>query len=229
MQPYHPPDLPLHFPFIPPTHAPLMERDPFDLKNDRTNPDPSGTTHVPGDARKLADLIRGIRVAMLTTTITPAPEPGIGGAIQAAHPDTHIDLRRGTHTRPMYNQPIDPDTFSGELYFMTSASSSMVREITDNARVLMTYAAPDKNRYVVVHGTAECVRDPAKARELWNIHAKGWWPDGPEDPELMLLHVFVDSAEYWDGPSNTSYMLSLLKAVTTGTRITTRSEHGVVA
>lgn len=44
-----------------------------------------------------------------------------------------------------------------------------------------------------------------KTRELWNIHAKGWWPEGPQSPSLAIIRVRVASAECWDGPSNTSY------------------------
>lgn len=191
---------------------------------------PVATPTVAGNTRTLAEIIRDIRVAMITTTVTPALAPGIGSAVQAAPTQAgRIDLRQGTHTRPMYNQPIDPETFAGELFYMTSAASRLVHEIAGDARVLISYAAPDRNRYAVIHGIGECVRDPVKARELWNIHAKGWWPNGPDDPELMILRVSVESAEYWDGPSNTSYLLSLLKAVVVGERVQVRGEHGVVA
>jgi general stress protein 26 len=159
------------------------------------------------DISKLAELIKDIRVAMLTTF----PE----GEAQA-------------HSRPMYTQTVDPETFDGTLWFMTDAKSGKVHELADNSHVLLTYSAPDKNRYVVVNGTGRAERNPAKARELWNIHAKGWFPDGPTDASLLLIEVRVDSAEYWDGPSNTSYMLSLLKAVVTGQKVQTKSDHGKV-
>jgi general stress protein 26 len=41
-----------------------------------------------------------------------------------------------------------------------------VDELGEHDHVLLTYADPSKNRYVVVTGSAEAVHDPAKAREL---------------------------------------------------------------
>lgn len=55
-----------------------------------------------------------------------------------------------------------------------------------------------------------------KQKELWNPFAKVWF-DGPEDPNIVLLKVTVDGAEYWDGPSNKmASLFALVKAVVTG-------------
>lgn len=159
------------------------------------------------DFAKLAEMIKDIRVAMLTTFPKDADRP---------------------HSRPMYTQKPDTATFDGTLWFLTDIDSAKVHELETNHGVVMTYAAPDKNRYVVAYGRADVERNPEKARELWNIHAKGWWPGGPDDPKLALLRVRVESAEYWDGPSNTKYMLNLLKAVVTGSRVNADGKHGIV-
>ncbi|QDU28197.1 Pyridoxamine 5'-phosphate oxidase [Anatilimnocola aggregata] len=159
-----------------------------------------------GDIDRLAELISDIRVAMLTTFPS-------GGK---------------PHARPMYTQEIEAEDFDGTLWFMTDAESLKIAELAANPAVLITYAAPSKNRYVVVTGTAHSEHNPEKAHELWNIHAKGWYPNGPDDPSLALIRVQVASAEYWDGPSNTSYLLNLLTAVVTGTRVSTTGKHGTL-
>lgn len=169
-------------------------------------PDPDTNNEV-GNLQKLAELIADVRVAMLTTFPTG---------------------ESAAHARPMYTQKVEADKFDGTLWFMTDAGSGKVDELAENSQVVVTYSAPDKNRYVVVYGTARAERNPDKARELWNVHAKGWYPDGPTDRSLMLIEVRVDSAEYWDGPSNTSYLFKLLKAVATGDRIKSYGSHGVV-
>lgn len=165
-----------------------------------------------GDFRKLADLIKDVRVAMMHTMLE---DRGSGGASRQ-------------QARPMYTQRLDPAAFRGELWFFTDAASRKVAEIADASAVLLTYAAPDKNLYAVAFGTAVCERNEQEARDLWNIHAKGWWPEGPASPSLMLIRVQVQTAEYWDGPSSTSYMLSLLKAVALGQRVQPGGEHGRV-
>lgn len=158
------------------------------------------------DIAKLAELISDIRVAMLTT------------------------FPRGNkpHARPMYTQELNAEYFDGTLWFMTDAESLKVAELETNPDVLITYAAPNKNRYVAVTGQARSEHNPEKARELWNIHAKGWYPNGPDDPNLALLRVTVNSAEYWDGPSHTSYFLNLLAAVVRGKRVETTGHHGTL-
>lgn len=166
----------------------------------------TSSENTTSDISKLAELTRDIRVAMMTTF-----PPG-----------------RAPHARPMYTTGVDPKTFDGTLWFMSHAESVKNDELATNSAVLLTYAAPDKNRYIAISGKADVVRDPAKAKELWNVHAKAWFPGGPEDSSLTLIRVEVGDAEYWDGPSQTSYLLSVLKAVVTGTKAQTTGEHGVV-
>lgn len=165
------------------------------------------------ELRKLAELIKDIRVAMMLTAREPAPA---------------VFDPMSLHVRPMYTQKLDPETFAGELFFFTDATSVKVDELQANPNVLLTYAAPGSERFVVVTGRASCERDVAKARELWNLHAKGWWPAGPESADLVLIRVHVTSGEYWDGPSRLAYTMKLLSAVATNTRMPTSGEHGKV-
>lgn len=180
-----------------------------------------GNPPVPGNLRTLAELIKDVRVAMMTTVA------GRGSG------DEPRDISATVHTRPMYTQKLDPESFDGELWFMTSAASRKVHEIDEkrggDTNVLITYADAGSNHYAVINGTATAEHNPEMAQELWNIHTKGWWPEGPASPDLMLIRVRIHTAEYWDGPSNASYMLNLAKAVLTGTRVqTTSGEHGVI-
>jgi len=54
--------------------------------------------------------------------------------------------------------------------------------------------------WVSVSGTAEIIRDQLKARELWNPFVEAWLPEGPQDPNIVLIRVQADTAEYWDSP-----------------------------
>jgi general stress protein 26 len=163
--------------------------------------------------RKLAELIKDIRVAMMHT---------YRDAAGAGHDPA------AEHVRPMYTQKIDPDKFAGELFFFTDFSSAKVSELRANPSILLTYSAPGSDRFVVARGVAVCERDVAKAKELWNIHAKGWWPEGPTSSELAVLRVQVNDAEYWDGPNKLTYAVKLLSAVASGTRMEDYGEHGRV-
>ena len=64
----------------------------------------------------------------------------------------------------------------------------------------MAYASTSKNTYVSVAGNARIVDDRAKVEALWSPAMKLFFPGGKDDPNLRLIHVQAESAEYWDGP-----------------------------
>jgi general stress protein 26 len=97
-----------------------------------------------------------------------------------------------------------------------------VSEIAKLPKVNVSFADPDNQRYVSVSGTAQlsrdrAKRDRAKIDELWRPEFKIWFPEGKDDPEIALLRVNLEKAEYWDSPSSTSgYALSFVSSLVTG-------------
>jgi general stress protein 26 len=141
---------------------------------------------------KLQALIRGVRVAMLTTIV---PDGGL-------------------RSRPMETAH---SRFDGDLWFFTAADSPKVAEIVGNPQVNLSYAEPEDERYVSLSGTAHLVRDPKRIEVLWDDELRPWFPQGLEDPQLALLQVSVERAEYWDAPANSMVQLGgLVKRVVTG-------------
>ncbi len=124
--------------------------------------------------RKLGELIRDIRVAMLVTVAAD-------GRLRS---------------RPMVTQTAAIE--NGELWFFTAAPSGKVDEIEREHEVNLAYAEPRDQRFVSVSGRARAMRDAERARRLWSPEMKTWFAGGPEDPGLALLRVRVWSAEYWD-------------------------------
>ena len=142
--------------------------------------------------KKLAGIIREIDFAMLTT----AEEDGT--------------LR----SRPMSTQRRE---FDGDLWFFTRASAPKVGEIERERQVNVSYAAPEDQRYVSVSGRAQVVRDRARIEELWSPELKAWFPGGLEDPDIALLRVAVERAEYWDSPASAvAHAVGFVKALATG-------------
>ena len=130
-------------------------------------------------------------------------------------------------SRPMSTQGGE---FDGLLWFFTAKSAKVCSEIAVDPQVNLAYSNPKSNRYVSVSGPAEQIDDKAKAKELWNPLLKAWFPKGLEDPELTLLKVQVESAQYWDSPSSTVVQLvGFAKAILTGERYKAgKGEHGSV-
>ena len=134
---------------------------------------------------KLYELIGEIGIAMLTTA-------GADGALRS---------------RPMATQVAKT---GGHLWFFTAADAGKVDEIQHEHHVNVSYAAPGSDRYVSVCGVANVVHDGAKIKKLWQPSMRPWFPEGPEDPNLALLDVRIEEAEYWDHTS--SKMVQLPKA-----------------
>ena len=142
--------------------------------------------------QKLADLIAEAGIAMLAT----------------AEPDGTL------RSRPLATLEMDSE---GKLWFFTAMSSGKVSEIDQHRKVNLSYVNLDKQDYVSVSGHARLFRDPEKMRELWTPWVEPWFPEGLDDPDLGLLEVTVDDAEYWDAPaSKTQRLFGLAKALTSG-------------
>jgi general stress protein 26 len=116
----------------------------------------------------------------------------------------------------MATQELDDD---GCLWFFTGLSSLKVDEVRAHHQVNLSYVKDDDNRYVSVSGSAELVMDREKMRSLWQLPMKAWFPDGVDDPDLALLRVHVEKAEYWDTVSSKLVQaVGFVKALVTGKR-----------
>jgi general stress protein 26 len=139
---------------------------------------------------KVAELAKGIRIAMLTT----------------------VDEEGHLVARPMAQQEVE---FDGDLWFFAERDSSTVTQLQSNPHVGVSLSSSDT--WVSICGTAQVVHDPAKAHELWNSAVEAWFPQGPDDAGVALIKVTADGAEYWDTPGGrVASILSFVKAKVTG-------------
>ena len=143
------------------------------------------------DTAKLWDLIKTVEIAMMVT------EDG-----------EHL------RSRPM---AVSQKQFDGTLWFFTRASAHKVAEVEQDHRVNLAYAHPGKQDYVSVSGRASLVRDRAAIDQHWTESLRTWFPKGKDDPDVALIKVAVQQAEYWDAPSSTMlHAYGYVKAVVTG-------------
>jgi general stress protein 26 len=127
---------------------------------------------------KLTELIGQIRIAMLTTLTEE-------GAFRSRPITTH-----GAR-------------FDGDLWFLTRIDSGKLDQVRQHRRVGLTYTRLTDNTYVALSGTAQVIVDQGKAEQLWDPSYQAWFPGGPSDPDLALIKVTVDLAEYWAAPALT--------------------------
>jgi general stress protein 26 len=149
--------------------------------------------HTQADAglARLAELIAAAEVAMLTTA------------------DADGTLR----SRPLMTLEMDA---GGRLWFFTDLSTRKVGEMDQHRKVNLSYADGTRQSFVSVAGRVRLLRDPEKARDLWTQRVKPWFPSGLEDPDLGLLEVTVEEAEYWDVPASRMQRLFGLTAAGEG-------------
>ena len=141
------------------------------------------------DVARLAELLEDIDFCMLTT----------------------IDGSGQLHARPMSTQKAE---FDGTLYFLTDRESHKVEDIERTPQVIVTYAKPDDHTGVSVHGTARLARDEERIEELWSPVHRAWWPEGRNDPNILVLSVDVDRADYWtSNGGKLTQLLGFAKAV----------------
>ncbi len=144
--------------------------------------------------KKVHALIKDIRVTMMAST---APEGFL-------------------HARPMVAQHREADS---DLWFFTDRHSEKIPEIRADPRVALAYAEPSDQNYVSISGTASVIEDRAKIKELWSEPMRTWFPKGPDDPDIALIKVNAERAQFWDSPSSTFvYAYGYVKARLTGER-----------
>ena len=144
-------------------------------------------------AARLGNLLEGIDIAMLTT----------------------LGDRGYPVSRPLSTQAA---SFDGKvLWFFTEADSPKVGEIQRHPKVNLGYASKEKNIYVSIAGDARVLRDQRKINQLWSDALKAFFPNGKEDPNLVLLEISVRTAEYWEGPGSLfGQLLTFVVAQATG-------------
>jgi general stress protein 26 len=129
------------------------------------------------DLHKLGEIIDDIDIAMLTTKAAD------GSLV----------------SRPLHTLKLDS---RGDIIFFTAAKSHKVEELTDDHGVNLAYADKGESIYVSIRGRARLDRDQEIINELWSPAHKIFFPDGKDDPNLMVLRVRVRDASYWEGSGN---------------------------
>jgi len=131
--------------------------------------------------RRLRKLLKGFRVAMLTTVTQD-------GALRS---------------RPMATVRSAAD---GEVWFLTKARAPKVGEVEEHKRVNVVYTSARDGRYVSLSGIASLVRDPEQVLALWRPRLRKWFPEGKRDPDLAALRVQVERAESWKASGRTEVL-----------------------
>jgi general stress protein 26 len=144
-----------------------------------------------GDIERVWELIKRIGFAMLVTRD--------GDKLRA---------------RPMSAYPQGEEN---AIYFLTDARHHKDEEIARDPQVNLSFADAGDQKYVSITGTAAISNDRAKIKQLFSTPAKAWW-DSAEDPNIRILKVTPDEAEFWDSPGTVISYVKMAAAAVTGAR-----------
>jgi general stress protein 26 len=101
------------------------------------------------------------------------------------------------------------------VYFLGDARQHKDAEIEQNPNVGLAFA--DGQKFVSVTGHASVSQNKAKITELWSPTVQAWW-GSPDDPNIRLLTVTPDDAEFWDGPGKIIGTIEMIVAAATHSR-----------
>ncbi|MDN4526421.1 pyridoxamine 5'-phosphate oxidase family protein [Fictibacillus fluitans] len=137
------------------------------------------------EAEKVRELIKDIDTAMLTTI-----------------------TEEGLVSRPMKTQEVE---FDGDLWFFTKKDTNKYDEILRNPEVNVAYV---DDSYLSIRGRAEIVEDLHKKKELWGIAYDKIMQTTYDDPNIVLIKINAEAAEYWETGSFTKRVAFMFKRVT---------------
>jgi len=132
------------------------------------------TTATNADITDIAKLIAKLDIGMLTTK---APDGTL-------------------HGRPMSNN--GDVEYDGDTWFFAEDGSRKVSEIETDPAVQLGFIASDAATWINVEGEATIVRDDVdRKRDFWSDDLARWFPNGPEDPTVVLIKVQARHIDAW--------------------------------
>ena len=103
------------------------------------------------------------------------------------------------------------------IYFLTDARRHKDEDIARNPGINLSFADAGSQTYVSLTGTATVSNDRGKIRELFSTTAKAWW-DSAEDPNIRVLKITPEDAEFWDSPGTVISYVKMAAAAISGSR-----------
>ena len=88
-------------------------------------------------------------------------------------------------SRPMHLIDHDGKT----VWFATSRASNKIKQIEADSHVTVLFVDSARYNYAAFYGHAHLVDDAARQRTLWRNDWEDDWPEGPSDPDYVLIRI----------------------------------------
>lgn len=134
---------------------------------------------------------------------------------RALHSDRTVMLGLqggGAAPRPMTVMAED-DADHGPLWIFTSKETELGEAVQVTTEAFFTFASKGHDVFATVHGLLSPHTDSRMVEKLWNPFVAAWYPEGQDDPTLLLLRFDPSQAEMWlNGSSLVAGLKMLLGA-----------------
>lgn len=96
------------------------------------------------------------------------------------------------HSQPMTAQ-FDEDVADTFWFFTTTDN-----RLSIGGPAMAQFVSKGHDFFACLHGTLTPDTDAATIDRLWSNDVEAWYPQGKQDPSLLLLRYDVHSAELWE-------------------------------
>lgn len=118
-------------------------------------------------------------------------------------------------SHPMTPQQVTDDA---DVVFFIGLQGRQADALRSDPAVNLAFATAGS--WLSVAGRAEFFEDRALAEELWDGSVDAYFPEGIDDPDLGMLRVRGESAQFWGVAGGKAAALAkIAKSTITGTRV----------
>jgi len=83
------------------------------------------------------------------------------------------------------------------IWFFTRSDADLAKAVVGGGEGVFVVQSKDQQLQAAVFGDLDILRDPGRVDKYWNPMVAAWFPDGRDDPSLVLLRLSARSAEVW--------------------------------
>jgi len=99
------------------------------------------------------------------------------------------------HSRPMSNN--GQVEWDGQSWFFAPTDGRLVTELRADPAAVAAYRAEGGFAFVSVSGRATIETDPELKERYWLDDLERWFPNGPADPNVALIRLDAEEAQWW--------------------------------
>ena len=134
-------------------------------------------------------IIQDVKFAMMTTI---------------THDEKHL------HACPMTTNK--NELAQAKIWFIGDKTTETVKDLQKNPQVNLSYVSTDQKDYVSINGVAKLIDDKEKLDELWSPIYAAFYEHGKEDPNVQIICVECNGAQYWQSGNSIANMFKLASA-----------------